>query len=98
MEVASILVKRKPPSALFVQAFERTQWVYLAELVLQEIGCWSSRSRRHDESLPFSPASAMMSLRMMIDRERAKRLRITVAFVFLTEVCVGKLSGSKLEI
>jgi len=98
LEEAGILIKRKLPSALSVQVYELTHWGTLAEPVLQEMGRWSTRSRRHDVSLFFSPASAMMSLRTMIDREKARGLRMTIAFVFPTDVFVGELADSNLEI
>jgi alkyl sulfatase BDS1-like metallo-beta-lactamase superfamily hydrolase len=49
-------------------------------------------------SLPFSPASAMMSLRTMIDREKARRLRMTIAFEFPTDLFVGTLADAALDI
>jgi DNA-binding HxlR family transcriptional regulator len=98
LEAAGVLIKRKLPSALSVQVYELTRWGYLAEPVLQEMGRWSTRSRRHDVSLPFSPASAMMSLRTMIDREKARGLRMTIAFAFPTDMFVGELADSALDI
>jgi DNA-binding HxlR family transcriptional regulator len=98
LEGAGILVRRKLPSALSVQVYELTPWGYLAEPVLQEMGRWSTRSRRHDVSLFLSPASAMMSLRTMIDREKAKGLRMTIAFVFPTDQFVGELADGALAI
>jgi alkyl sulfatase BDS1-like metallo-beta-lactamase superfamily hydrolase len=83
---------------LSVQVYELTRWGYLAEPVLQEMGRWSTRSRRHDVSLPFSPASAMMSLRTMIDREKARGLRMTIAFEFPTDLFVGTLADAALDI
>lgn len=98
LEEAGILTKRKLPSALSVQVYELTQWGYLAEPVLQEMGRWSTRSRRHDVSLPLSPASAMMSLRTMIDRDKAKGERMTIAFAFPTDLFVGTLAYGVLTI
>lgn len=98
LEEANILVKRKLPSALSVQVYELTQWGYLAEPVIQEMGRWSTRSRRHDVTLFFSPASAMMSLRTMIDREKARGMRLTMAFEFPTDSFVGELDDGQLVI
>jgi len=98
LEEAGILVKRKLPSALSVQVYELTHWGTLAEPVLQEMGRWSTRSRRHDPSLFLSPASAMMSLRTMIDREKARGLRMTIAFAFPTDLFVGELADGALAI
>jgi len=98
LEEAGILIKRKLPSALSVQVYELTRWGYLAEPVLQEMGRWSTRSRRHDPSLPLSPASAMMSLRTMLDRDKARGLRLTIAFAFPTDLFVGELADGALAI
>ena len=98
LEEAGILMKRKLPSALSVQVYELTRWGYLAEPVLQEMGRWSTRSRRHDMSLPLSPGSAMMSLRTMIDRDKAKGLTMIVAFTFPTDMFVGELADGALAI
>jgi DNA-binding HxlR family transcriptional regulator len=98
LEAAGILLKRKLPSAMSVQVYELTEWGYLAEPVLQEMGRWSTRSRRHDVSLFLSPASAMMSLRTMVDREKAKRERMTVSFEFPTDRFVGTLDADGLSI
>ncbi|WP_447406479.1 hypothetical protein, partial [Clostridium perfringens] len=48
--------------------------------VMQAMGRWATRSPDHDPTLPFSPASAMLSLRTMIDRERAGELAMTIGF------------------
>jgi DNA-binding HxlR family transcriptional regulator len=98
LEEAGILMKRKLPSEMSVQVYELTEWGYLAEPVLQEMGRWSTRSRRHDVSLFLSPASAMMSLRTMVDRERAKRERMMVSFEFPTDRFVGTLDADGLTI
>jgi DNA-binding HxlR family transcriptional regulator len=98
LEEAGILVKRKLPSAMSVHVYELTEWGYLAEPVIQEMGRWSTRSRRHDVSLFLSPASAMMSLRTMVDREQAKYERMTVSFEFPTDRFVGTLDANGLAI
>ena len=98
LEDANILAKRKLPSALSVQVYELTRWGYMAEPMIQEMGRWSTRSRRHDVSLFFSPASAMMSLRTMIDRGKARGLTMTIAFAFPTDAFVGTLTDGALAI
>jgi DNA-binding HxlR family transcriptional regulator len=98
LEEAGITIRRKLPSALSVQVYELTRWGYMAEPVLQEMGRWSTRSRRHDPTLFLSPASAMMSLRTMIDREKAGGERMTIAFDFPTDRFVGTLADGELTI
>ena len=83
------LVRRRLPSSATIQVYELTQWGLEAEPILQEMGRWATRSARHDPTLYLSPASAMMSLRTMIDRVRARELTMTVAFRFPDDAFVA---------
>src|SRR6188474_465582 len=78
LEQAGVLVRRKllPPAAS--QVYELTEWGYLAEPAIQELGRWAARSPRHDPQLPLSPVSFMLSLRTMIDHAAAARLDVSV--------------------
>lgn len=98
LERAGILIKRKLPSHASVQAYELTPWGAMTEPIFQEMGRWATRSRRHDPTLFLSPASAMMSLRTMIDPAKAKGERMTIAFHFPTDAFVGELEGGELVI
>lgn len=98
MEAAGILVRRRLPSPANVQVYELTAWGLESEPIMQELGRWATRSRRHDPMLFFSPASAMMSLRTMIDRERAAGLSLTAAFRFAADAFVARLDGGALDI
>jgi DNA-binding HxlR family transcriptional regulator len=98
LERAGILTKRKLPSHASVQVYELTQWGAMTEPIFQEMGRWAVRSRRHDPTLFLSPTSAMLSLRTMIDPEKARRERMTVAFRFPTDAFVGELADGALEI
>ncbi|HLZ78303.1 MAG TPA: winged helix-turn-helix transcriptional regulator [Sphingomonas sp.] len=98
LEAAGIVSRRKLPSAMSVQVYELTPWGYEAEPILQEMGRWATRSCRHDPTLFLSPASAMMSLRTMLDRTKAAAERITIAFHFPTDRFVGVLADGELHI
>nr|WP_232834183.1 winged helix-turn-helix transcriptional regulator [Sphingomonas sp. FARSPH] len=80
LEAAGLVVRRKLPPPASVHAYDLTTWGREVEPVMQAMGRWATRSPDHDPTLPFSPASAMLSLRTMIDRERAGELAMTIGF------------------
>lgn len=71
LEEAGVLIRRKLPSHASVQVYELTEWGYLAEPAMQELGRWAARSSKHDHTLPLSPVSLMLSMRTMIDHRAA---------------------------
>lgn len=91
MEAAGILGRRRLPSPANVQVYELTRWGLEAETLMQELGRWATRSHRHDPMAFFSPASAMMSLRTMIDRARAAAESMTIAFRFPADAFVAQV-------
>lgn len=98
LERGGIVVRRRLPSPANVQVYDLTEWGREAEPILQEMGRWAMRSRRHDPTLHFSPASAMMSLRTMVDRDRAGLLAGTIAFRFPDDAFVATLADGALTI
>ena len=72
LEQAGVLTRRKLPPPAATQVYELTQWGYLAEPAIQELGRWAARSPAHDPTLPLSPVGFMLSLRTMLDKEGAK--------------------------
>ena len=97
LERAGILMRRKLPPPASVQVYELTPWGLESEPIFQEMGRWATRSPAHDPTLPLSPASAMMSLRTMIARERDD-LALTVAFRFASDAFVARLTREGLAI
>jgi DNA-binding HxlR family transcriptional regulator len=89
LERVGIIQRRKlPPPTASVQIYELTPWGYEAEIILQELGRWATRSPLHDPTLPLSAASIMMSFRTMYSRERAKGEAATIGFRFGAEAYV----------
>jgi DNA-binding HxlR family transcriptional regulator len=82
MERVGIVQRRKLPPPASVQVYELTPWGYEAEVVLQNLGRWATRSPLHDPTLPLSGASIMMSFRTMYSRERAHGEATTIGFRF----------------
>jgi DNA-binding HxlR family transcriptional regulator len=98
LEQAGVLVKRKLPPPAAAQVYELTEWGYLAEPAIQELGRWAARSTEHDPTLPLSAVSFMISMRTMLDREAASGLAITVGFETGGEQFVARLAGGALPI
>jgi len=98
LEQAGVLVKRKLPPPAATQVYELTEWGYLAEPAIQELGRWAARSPEHDPTLPLSPVSLMLSLRTMLDHEAAKALNGTIGFETGGESFVGRLEDGELPI
>ncbi|WP_254621057.1 helix-turn-helix domain-containing protein [Sphingomonas sp. CL5.1] len=99
LEKAHILKRRKLPPPANVQVYELTSWGYQAEDAIKVLGAWAARSPEHDRTLPLSAASMMLSLRTMIDAEKARALPpMTVGFAFGPESFVARLADGALPI
>jgi DNA-binding HxlR family transcriptional regulator len=98
LEGGGILVRRRLPPPGAVQVYELTQWGYESEPIFQALGRWAARSPAHDPSLPFSAASLMLSLRTMLDPEKAAGLAMTIGFRIGPESFCGHLGGGSLPI
>ena len=94
MEQVGILLRRKLPPPASAQVYELTEWGYAAEVAIQELGRWATRSPLHDPTLPFSAASAMLSFRTMIDRGRSGAFAATVGFVLGDETFAAVVDAS----
>ena len=88
LERVGIIQRRKLPPPASVQIYGLTPWGYEAEIILQEMGRWATRSPLHDPTLPLSAASIMMSFRTMYSREQAKGEAVTLGFRFGDEAFV----------
>ena len=98
LEQAGVLVRRKLPPPAASQVYELTEWGYLAEPAIQELGRWAARSPEHDPTLPLSPVSFMLSMRTMLDKEAAGRMKMTIGFDTGGEQFVGRLADGALPI
>ena len=98
LEQAGVLVRRRlaPPAAS--QVYELTEWGYLAEPAIQELGRWAARSPGHNPQLPLSAVSFMLSLRTMIDRETARQLEATVGFTVSGESFLAELRDGAMPV
>ncbi len=80
LEASGVLTRRKLPPPVSGQVYELTEWGYLAEPLMQELGRWAVRSPSHDPALPITPVAAMLSLRTMIDHDAARAFDAVLGF------------------
>lgn len=98
LEEAGILTRRKLPPPAATQVYELTEWGYLAEPAIQELGRWAARSPEHNPQLPLTPVSFMLSLRTMIDRDKARTLDLTVGVTVGGESFVAELKDGEMPV
>jgi len=98
LEAAGVLRRRRLPPPASAQVYELTPWGYEAEPAIQTLGRWAARSPAHDPTLPLSAASAMLSLRTMIDPVRAGAMRVAIGFRLGTDMFIARLADGELPI
>lgn len=98
LEAAGIVIRRRLPPPADVHAYDLTDWGRDAETAIREMGRWAARSPRHDPFAFMSTASAMISLRTLIDPVAAAGERMTVAFRFPDDAFVARLADGTLTI
>ena len=98
LERAGVLVRRKLPPPAAAQIYELTEWGYLAEPAIQELGRWAARSPEHNPQLSLSPVSLMLSMRTMLVPEAARGVDAKVGFDIGGETFVAHLRDGELPI
>jgi DNA-binding HxlR family transcriptional regulator len=98
LEAAGVLVRRKLPPPAASQVYELTEWGYESEPIFQALGRWAARSPAHDPTLPFSAASFFLSLRTMLDPERARGIDALIGFRLGEETFLAHLADGRIEI
>ena len=98
LEAAGVLVRRKLPPPAASQVYELTEWGYESEPIFQALGRWAARSPAHDPTLPFSAASFFLSLRTMLDPERAGSIDAQIGFRLGEETFLAHLADGRIEI
>lgn len=80
LEATGVLTRENAPPPATAQVYALTPWGREAEPVVMALGRWALRSPAHDPSLPFSPVSLMLALRMMLLPERTHGFDATIGF------------------
>lgn len=98
LEAAGVLKKRQIAEPVPAQVYELTEWGYHAEVAIRELGRWAARSPLHDPTLPLTPVGLMLSMRTLIDPEKAKAFDATIGFEVAGETFVAELKDGQLPI
>ena len=98
LEELGVLIRRRLPPPAASRVYELTDWGYMAEPVMQELGRWSVRSPLHDPTLPLTAVSAMLSLRTMMEPVLAAGLSARIGFDFGTDRFIAQLADGVLAI
>ena len=98
LQNAGVLVRRRlsPPAA--AQVYELTEWGRESEPIFQALGRWAARSPAHDPTLPFSAASLLLSLRTMLDPNRAAGIDVRIGLRLGEEIFMAHVSRGQIEI
>ena len=98
LEQAGVIRRETLPPPASTQVYGLTEWGYLAEPAIQELGRWAARSVRHDPTLPLSAVSLMISLRTMLDRDKARLFDADVGFAIGQQSFRARLAQGALPI
>ncbi|VVT13221.1 Transcriptional regulator, HxlR family [Sphingomonas sp. EC-HK361] len=98
LEANGIVTRYRLPSPANVPVYDLTDWGRESDSVIRDLGRWAARSPRHDPMLFMSPASAMMSLKTLIDHDRARTERVTVAFHFPADAFIARVADGDVTI
>lgn len=94
LEDRGVLVKYRLPPPASVQVYELTEWGYEAEIIVQELGRWATRSPGHDPTMPISGVSILLSFRTMINLTLVGDLDATLGFRFGEDHYRGHVDAS----
>lgn len=98
LEASGVLTRATLPPPAAVQVYELTAWGYRAEPIMQELGRWAASSPLHDPTLPMSAASMMLSLRTMLDPQRAGARSAWIGFDIGGDTFLARLKAGQLPI
>lgn len=96
LEEAGVLMRRRLPPPADIPVYELTPWGYEAEPIFQALGRWAARSPTHDPTLPFSAASLILSMRTMLDADRAAGIDARIGFRLGRETFLGHLAAGRI--
>lgn len=93
LEKSGVLQRIKALPSAPARLYELTEFGYLAEPLIQELGRWAARSPLHDPTMPLSPVSLILSMRTMVDKKAAARMEGCVGFDVGGDRFVATLGG-----
>jgi DNA-binding HxlR family transcriptional regulator len=98
LEAAGVARRRRLPPPASVQVYELTDWGRESEPIFQALGRWAARSPTHDPSLPLSANSLLLSLRTMLDAERAQGIDARIGLRIGDEAFLCHLADGRIEV
>ncbi|TPG47301.1 transcriptional regulator [Roseomonas nepalensis] len=78
LEAAGVVARRRLPPPAAAQVYELTPWGRESEPIFVALGRWAARSPLHDPTRPLSAASLLLSLRTMLDPDRAEGIEARI--------------------
>lgn len=102
LEKAGILRRRMLPSPANAHVYELTRWGRALEEPIFALSRWAAGSPAHDVTLPLSNTAFMLSLRTMMNRDKARGLAIDLGFrvggePFRAAIVEGRLAIERRE-
>lgn len=98
LEANGIVTRVMAPEPTPAQLYCLTDWGYAAEPIIQELGRWAAASPLHDPTMPLSPASFMLSLRTMLDRDAARGVTMVAVFAIGTARFTARLASGAMPV
>ncbi|MFC3101836.1 helix-turn-helix domain-containing protein [Altererythrobacter lauratis] len=94
---AGAVARRPLPPPAAGQVYALTPWGQAAESVVLELGRWALQSPLHNPRLHMSPAGLMVSLQIMLDREKAGNWAMRAGFDFGRTAILATLEGGSIR-
>lgn len=96
LEQSGIVVRRAGGGK--VQLYALTAWGLECEPIIMAMGRWALRSPAHDPTLAFSPSALVLSLRMLVQADRADDWAARIGIVADGERFVCRLENGELHV
>lgn len=98
LEAGGVLTRETLPPPASAQAYALTAWGREAEPIVMALGRWALRSPAHDPTLPFSPVSLMLALRMLLRPDRAPGFAATIGFRIGKDGYLARIEGDTVQL
>lgn len=97
-EERGLVRKTRLPPPASVQVYEATAWGLEVETALRTLGSWALRSPLHDPTKPVNAVSVMLSLKAMVDAEKARGFEARIGFRLGVQTFVADVRDGKIEV
>src|SRR5574338_816701 len=98
LEGRGLVRKTRLPPPASVQVYDATAWGLEAAPVIGQLGKWAARSPLHDPTMPISHVSVMLSLKTMLDPERAGGMSAKLGFRLGQASYAARLHDGRLDV